>query len=101
MKPPICAPCKRQMEVQKNGVWWVNMRSFSVKNNGNYPLGIDRIYHKAPYKATSCDRWRCPMCGQEVLTGFAPSSVEVDVDRFLSECLKMGEEIVYEEVYRG
>lgn len=98
MKPPICAPCKRKMEVQKNGVWWVNMMAFTVPSNGQYPLGVTQRYHQAPYRATSCDRWRCTKCGNEILTGFAPGAVESDVDRFLSQCRKCGEEIVYEEV---
>ena len=96
--PPVCVGCKREMEPAKNGVWWVKMHRLAIKCDGVHTLGLKSIVHHRPYKATACDRWHCPNCGHQLLTGFAPESVEVEVSDFLKVAKASGDEIVYEEV---
>ncbi len=80
MSSPVCVPCCREMEPAKNGVWWVKMQSGK------------------PYKITNCDRWACPYCGQQILTGFANTSTTSEDPHFDALLASAGEydEVIYE-----
>lgn len=86
MKPdiPICAECRREYRINKNGVIWVQQVS-----------GM-------PQGAYWCDRWKCPGCGHRILRGFGHVPFTTRNDEVLIEArLKLeadrGSEIFYEE----
>lgn len=57
MPAPVCVKCRERMQVLKNGVWFVTF----------YDDGVSP--ELVPYNATQYDKWQCPACEQEVLSG--------------------------------
>ncbi len=101
--PPVCVKCCKEMTPAKNGVWWVKMRKSkkevlmpNLPPNGHWLT----VYDNQPYKITMCDRWQCPGCGQEILTGFSNYSTEHWQNSFASvlESAVEHDEVYYEEV---
>lgn len=50
----ICCGCQRELRCDRNGVLVI----YRVKGEHRF------------YKAYNADRWKCPECGVEVITGF-------------------------------
>lgn len=51
---PSCVKCKRAMEIEKTGIYFVEMFNDPPQ----------------PYKIWSADLWRCPVCGHQIVRGF-------------------------------
>lgn len=51
---PVCIPCQKEYRIDKNGV-------YVIETFGHPPK---------PYKIWSADRWICPSCGHQLLSGF-------------------------------
>lgn len=49
---PICVACSAQMRVAKNDVPFIFLDD-----------------EHEPYAAANYDKWECPLCGNEILTG--------------------------------
>jgi len=54
MSKPICVKCGRSMKPEKNGVIAEEMQDPGMQQG---------------YKKWSFDKWKCPICGYEVLSG--------------------------------
>jgi len=61
---PICVKCHMPYRPHRNGV-----------------LVVEYVNDK-PYSLTGADIWKCPMCGHEVVCGFAEKSLEHWDERF-------------------
>ncbi len=101
MNPPVCVKCYKEMTPAKNGVWWVKMRKY--EKEASHPFLEDAripVVARKPYKITACDRWQCPGCGQQILTGFSSESTEHWQEGFASLLKSATEhdEVYYEEV---
>jgi len=68
---PICCKCNKQMTCYKNGVT-------AVEKAGN-----------RDYKAWSTDKYKCDICGAEVLTGFGNYPMMTDCDENFQEFVEM------------
>lgn len=53
---PVCVKCEIQFEREKNGVEAKEMRDKEKTSE---------------YRIWSADKWKCPGCGTEILSGFA------------------------------
>ena len=58
---PICCKCGREMRPEENGV-------VAVLYAHQPPV---------PYEAYRADKWRCPSCGTEVLSGYSQEAIAV------------------------
>lgn len=83
---PVCVSCECDLKPERNGVWVVET------------AGEER----RPYKVWHADKVRCPVCGVEVVVGFAQNPTAVDGQEFgasemLDDLLRSGreEEIVF------
>ena len=64
---PVCVPCKQRMRCEKNS-------EFVVIMTGDEPTEAYQIW--------TGDRWKCPACDQETITGWGNKPV--------SECFDPG-----------
>ncbi len=54
---PVCVSCQREMRPEQNGVGCLDMADFG------------------PYKLWDSDKWKCPSCGYEILSGFGQGPI--------------------------
>ena len=50
---PVCAKCQVEMRPETNGIGVLDMADFG------------------PYQLWQADLWKCPVCGNEIIVGFA------------------------------
>ncbi len=62
---PICVPCQRFFKIEKSGFYFLEGMP---TENGALPGGIDKEKWK-PYKLWAGDKWKCPGCGAEIISG--------------------------------
>lgn len=58
----VCLKCNLEYKVEKNGV---TMEAIVVANTESLAVTT------RPYYKIDSDKWKCPGCGHEILTGFA------------------------------
>ena len=51
---PVCVKCQCEMKPEKNGVQVIE-------------IAVDR----KPYEIWDADKWKCPICGIEIMLGFS------------------------------
>lgn len=85
MPKMVCVKCEVEFKCEKNGVKVAEMFN---KN-------------QAVYKVWNADKWKCPMCGMEVVAGFANQPMmehfEGDINKFLTEVKNRGGEIIHDK----
>jgi len=54
---PVCVKCKREMRPETNGVGVLDMANFG------------------PCQVWDADKWKCPVCGIEIVVGFAQGPI--------------------------
>lgn len=85
MPKMVCVKCETELKPEENGTIVVELFQENTE----------------PYKVWSADKWKCPVCGIEVIAGFGNYPLmehyEGDIKAFI-EGLKMdGKEIVYDK----
>lgn len=65
---PICIPCQRFFRMVKSGFYFVEGMPVGP---GTAPAGTAEPGKWKPYKIWSGDRWRCPGCNAEIISGVA------------------------------
>jgi len=65
MPKPVCVPCRMFFRAEKTGFYFIEGMP-----HGNAPPGNAAPEMWSPYKIWSSDKWRCPGCGTEILSGF-------------------------------
>jgi len=80
----ICRKCEREFKPKENGVIVVEMFSQPPK----------------PYKLWSADLWYCPVCGIEIVAGFAGNpfaeSYTDEMDAIIKIAKEKGQTIIYD-----
>jgi hypothetical protein len=64
---PICMPCRRFFQPDKNGFYFKEGRPLGDK----VPPGASHDQFWADYKIWCGDVWRCHGCGQQIIVGTA------------------------------
>lgn len=86
MPKPICVKCEVEFKVEENGV---NVVEMFQKN-------------KEIYKIWSADKWKCPLCGIEIVYGFGISPLienGEDTKTYLQELKNNNAEIIFNYEY--
>jgi len=85
MPKMVCVKCNVEFRPEKNGIIVAEMFQ---KNT-------------AIYKLWSADLWKCPVCGVEVVAGFAmdpfAEHYETDLKSIVSEAKAGGRTVIYDE----
>jgi hypothetical protein len=68
---PICIPCERFYRPLKNGVFFTE--GMPIGNDAKPGLAEPERWR--PYKLWCGDKWRCPDCGHELISGVGHSPV--------------------------
>lgn len=71
MPKPVCVSCRCFYRTEKNGVSIIE--GMPVRNGA--PRGIAGDGWWTPYKLWRGDRWKCPECQHEIVTGFGRDPV--------------------------
>lgn len=80
---PVCVKCQVELRPEKTGVTLVDMFQKPPK----------------PYSIWSADKWKCPICGYEVVIGFGASPLYVHSDDKFKEMLKKAKESSKSVIY--
>lgn len=83
MPNPICVKCQVEFKVEENGI---NIVEMFQKN-------------KEVYKIWSADKWKCPLCGIEIVYGFgAMPLIEngEDTKAYLQELINKHATIIFD-----
>jgi hypothetical protein len=74
---PICVPCSRTMNAEKNGVCFTTIFSDGRR-----------------YQLWSGDKWKCPDCKAEIIVGVGQSPIAEHYERnFAEKCAALAPEI--------
>ena len=60
MPKMVCVTCQTELKIKKNGIACIET------------VGEQR----QPCNVIQCDKWKCPVCGLEILAGFALNGTE-------------------------
>lgn len=71
MPRPVCVPCARFYRTEKNGF---RLTESMPAVDGAKP-GKNFAHQWKPYKLWCADKWKCPGCGHEMVTGFGHACV--------------------------
>lgn len=74
----VCCSCNFFYKPEKNAVAVVEMR----------PVGTVSLPEYRPLRLWQADRWRCPGCGHQVVTGFGRAPISEHHDRNFDEKVK-------------
>ena len=89
MPKMVCVKCEVEFQVGKNGVKVLEMMNQNT----------------APYKLWDADKWKCPVCGVEVIAGFGGMPLvehyEPDFVSYVDMCRDRGDEIVLDKEVRS
>ena len=84
----VCVKCEVGLKIEKNGVIVKEM----FQNN-------TRIY-----KLWETDKWKCPVCGAEIISGFAQypfaEHFNDDCEAIVSKAIASGKEVVSDKEFR-
>ena len=67
---PVCVKCQTEMRPETNGIGLLDMATFG------------------PYKVWDADLYKCPSCGQEIVTGFGEGAVSHHIDEDFNQILE-------------
>lgn len=70
MHRPVCVKCMVELRPETNGV------------------GLLDVVRGAPYALWDTDKWRCPICGYEVIGGFACAPVSAHYNENFEAMIK-------------
>ena len=80
----ICRKCEREFKPKENGVVVVEMFQLPPK----------------PYKLWHADLWHCPVCGIEIVAGFAGSPFaehfKDDIQAIIKKAKTSGQTVIYD-----
>lgn len=65
---PICVPCNRMMSAEKNGVCFTTLLPDGKR-----------------YQLWSGDKWKCPTCGHEIISGVGHSPIAEHFEKGFAE----------------
>lgn len=88
MAKMICVKCEVPFKIEKNGIIVPEMFMKNTKI----------------YKIFRADKWRCPVCGMEVVTGFGDCFAEhfnEDCNKIVEKMKEHGAVVVYSKEVRG
>jgi predicted RNA-binding Zn-ribbon protein involved in translation (DUF1610 family) len=81
----MCVKCEVELRPETNGVRVAEMFQRNTQI----------------YKIWDADKWKCPLCGFEVIAGFADKPLmqhfEGDIEKVVSTYKEMGREIIYDK----
>jgi hypothetical protein len=85
MPKMVCVKCEVEFQCEKNGVKVIELMN----------------HNQSPYKIWDTDKWKCPICGIEVIAGFAQAPLmehyQEGFNNYIMECQARGDEIVYDK----
>lgn len=71
MPKPVCVKCQCFYRPEKNGFCFIEGKPDGLGNLPNEEIRGTRLPEAwTPYKLWMSDKWKCPDCGHEILTGF-------------------------------
>jgi len=78
----VCVPCHTELKPETSGTLVVENASFG------------------PYKVWNADTWKCPVCGHEVVAGFANAPImehyEMGFEEMLAEAKMRSKRVEYD-----
>jgi predicted RNA-binding Zn-ribbon protein involved in translation (DUF1610 family) len=81
----VCVKCEVELKPETNGVRVAEMFNHNTQ----------------VYKVWSADKWKCPICGVEVVAGFGNYPLmehfEGDIDIFLQKAIESGLEVIHDK----
>ena len=81
----VCVKCEVELRPELNGVKVVELF----------------CSNKMPYKVWNTDKWKCPKCGYEIISGFGNGPLmehwQGDIESFIRDLREAGKEIVYDK----
>lgn len=94
---PVCVPCQRFMRMKESGFCFVEgMPANGVR--GNPQPGLREPDGWQPYKLWLGDRYACPDCNAEVVTGFGRAPIaEHYQDGFAAKVTQFGADLLVKD----